>query len=167
MRIQILDKAKKKKIISQLENFGIKKIPQLLVRTGNERICAYSGGLSVEEIISLWRIMPIEGIGLYVGKEIADSSGTREIRLSVDGINLWKEQITKKIFILTEEQEKEWFRGRNIEMNESQKEEFKEAKGFLVVKSYDKKDFVGTGKVGKGVLYGFLPKERRRKSLEI
>ena len=50
MKIQILDKTKKKKLISGLEEFGINKIQELLIRTGKERIRAYSGNLSKEEI---------------------------------------------------------------------------------------------------------------------
>jgi hypothetical protein len=51
MIIQILDKAKKKDHRG-IEQFGVKKIPHLLVRTGNERIRAFSGNLSTEEILS-------------------------------------------------------------------------------------------------------------------
>ena len=52
MKIEILNKAKKKKIIQNLEEFGIKKIPELLVRTGRERIRAYSGSLSKDLLFS-------------------------------------------------------------------------------------------------------------------
>ncbi|MBT7567304.1 hypothetical protein HN630_00175, partial [archaeon] len=69
MKISILDKTKKKKFIAGVEDLGMKKIPELLIRTGRERIRAYSGNLSKEEIMELWMILPFEGIGLYVGKD--------------------------------------------------------------------------------------------------
>ena len=167
MIIQILDRAKKKKIIEEIEELGITKIRELLIKTGSERIRAFSGSLSVEEIMSLWRILPFEGIGLYVGKE-SMNKGTREVRLSVDGLHIWKEQITNNILILTEEQERDWFRGKNIALNDEQKKLFENLNKFVAVKSWDGKDFIGTGKIGEGgILYGYLPKERRRKSQEI
>jgi len=166
MKIQILDNAKKKKFIEGIEDLGVKKIRELLIRVGIERIRAYSGNLSTEEIMGLWRILPIEGVGLYVGKDFVDRSGVREVRLSVDGMHVWKEQIKEKILVLDVEQEAEWFKGKNVNLTEEQTAKFKDTKGFIAVKSSDNKDFVGTGKVGDEgrVLYGFLPKERRRKS---
>ena len=160
MKIQILDKTKKKKFIEGISNFGVSKISELLIRTGSERVRAYSGNLSTDEIMGIWRILPIEGVGLYVGKDLIDRHGVREIRLSVDGLHTWQNQITKDIFVLSESQEEEWFKGKNIELDKIEKE------GFVAVKSNDEKDFVGMGKIGAGgkILFNFLPKERRRKS---
>lgn len=166
MRIQIFDKAKKKKLAPYFERFGIEKIPQLLIRSGNERICAYSGNLSVEEIMGLWRILPFEKIGLYIGKEISKNL-REEFRLSLDGLHIWNNQIKDNLFVLTKEQELEWFKGNNINLTEIQKRNFFELRGFYAVKSFDEKDFVGTGKISNGMLYNFLPKERRRKVMEI
>jgi NOL1/NOP2/fmu family ribosome biogenesis protein len=161
MKIQILDRAKKKKFIAGLSNLGMKKIPELLIRSGKEKIRAYSGNLSTEQIMEIWRLLPIEGVGLYVGKDMVNRNGVREIRLSLDGMHTWKDQLTERNFILTEEQEIKWFHGEDIGLEESQKTE----DGFVSVKSADGKDFVGVGKIGNAgtTLFGFLPKERRRK----
>jgi len=161
MKIQILDKTKKKRFIEGIEGLGIKKIPQLLIKAGNERVRAYSGNLSIDEIMALWRILPVEGIGLYVGKDFTDRNGVRETRLSVDGMHAWKNQINENILVLTPKQEEDWFHGKNIELNDNQK-----GNEFVAVKSADAKDFVGVGKIGGDgkILFGFLPKERRRKS---
>ena len=171
MKIQILDKAKKKKFVAGIEDFGIKKILELLVRSGTERIRAYSGSLSTEEIMELWRLLPIEGVGLYVGKDMVNRNGVREVRLSLDGLHIWKEQITERILVLSEEQEADWFAGKDVSLCETQVEggRWKVEGGFVAVKSADGKDFVGTGKVGGDgkVLFNFLPKERRRKSQSI
>ena len=173
MKIQIMDRAKKKKFLAGLAEFGVGKVLEMLVRSGKERIRAFSGSLSREEIMAIWRLFPIEGVGLYVGKEFVNRSGAREVRLSVDGMHVWKELLTDKIFVLSEEQEAMWFLGQDIEIDEGQCV----YEGFVLVKSADGKDFVGMGKIGvrrqiiddrkngKGkTLFGYLPKERRRRS---
>jgi len=165
MKIQIIDRAKKKKFVAGVEDLGMKKITQMLVKTGKERVRAFSGDLDSEAIYDIWRLLPIEGIGLYVGKEMVNRNGVREIRLSLDGMHVWKDQLTERNVILSEEQEEEWFKGKNIEFGEKLEWD----RGFVCVKSADGKDFIGTAKVGDGgkTLFGFLPKERRRKSSTI
>lgn len=166
MKLQILDRAKKKKFIGRLNYTGISKIPHLLIKTGKERIRAFSGNLSREEISDFWKIMPIEGIGLYIAKDSTNKHGVYETRLSVDGLHLFKSQIKNNILVLTAEQEEDWFKGKNVELDEWQK---LGAGVFVSVKSSDEKDFIGTAKLGNDgkTLYGFLPKERRRKSQTI
>lgn len=173
MKIVILDRAKKKKFVAGLSDLGMKKIPELLIKTGKERVRAYSGNLSTEEIMEIWRILPIEGVGLYVGKDMINRSGVREVRLSLDGMHVWKEQLTERVFVLNEGQEKDWFSGKDIELSPrddpagpSEEQIGKISDGFVSVKSADGKDFVGMAKIGgEGkMLFGFLPKERRRKS---
>jgi NOL1/NOP2/fmu family ribosome biogenesis protein len=166
MRIQILDKTKKKKFIEGAKNLGLKKIPELLIRAGKEKIRAYSGNLSKEEIMVLWRILPVEGIGVYVGKENIDRSGVRNVRLSIEGLHVWKDQITYDRITLTKEQETKWFLGQDIELTQEQIKSFGDKKNFIAIESFDKKDFIGTAKIGNQgkTLFGFLPKERRRKN---
>ena len=112
--------------------------------------------------MEIWRMMPIEGVGLYVGKETIDRNGVREVRLTMDGMHVWKSQLSGRIVELSEEQERDWFLGKDIAFESDLSE------GFVSVKSGE--DFVGVGKLGVrdevlGVrtLFGFLPKERRRK----
>jgi NOL1/NOP2/fmu family ribosome biogenesis protein len=160
MKIDVLSRAKKKRFLAAVEDFGISKIDEVLIRTGKERIRAFSGSLSKSEILDLWRVLPVEGIGLYVGKDFVSRNGKRETRLSIDGVHAWREQIEGRVLELTEEQEAEWFLGENIELSE---EQGKIGEGFVVARVGE--DFVGVGKVdsdGK-ILYSFLPKERRRK----
>jgi len=162
MKIQILDRAKKKKFLAGIREFGVEKISQTLIRTGKDRIRGYSGDLNTEQLWDLWRLLPIEGIGLYVGKDMINRNGVRDVRISIDGLHTWKKQIKNKIIELTKEQEEEWFKGKNIELGK----EKSKMEGFVVIKSHDSKDFIGTGKIGDGgqTIYNFLPKERRRKS---
>lgn len=165
MKIQIMNKAKKKKFVAGLAELGMKKISEMLVKTGKERVRAFSGSLDKDEIYEIWRMLPIEGVGLYAGKDMVNRNGVREVRLSLDGMHVWKEQLTERVFELTAGQEEEWFLGKDIELNEKQIGMISD--GFVSVKSGE--DFVGVGKIGSEgkTLFGYLPKERRRKSLAI
>lgn len=168
MKIDILSKAKKKKFVDGVSSLGLEKIPQLLIRTGKERIRAYSGNLSKEEIWDLWRVLPIEGIGLYVGKDSFNRNGVQETRLSIDGLHIWNEQITGNVVELDDDLEEVWFKGEKLELGEGN--DFVKFSGkFVAVKSKSSGDFIGTGKVSVDglVLHNFLPKERRRKSQTI
>jgi len=159
MKIEIMNKAKKKKFIGELDYLGVEKISQMLIKTGNERIRAFSGSLSNEELMAIWRLFPIEGVGLYFGREIVDKkTGKREVRLSLDALHVLKEQIKGNIVELDKKQEQDWFKGKNLEGDF-------EKTGFVAVKSKESGDFIGTGKVTGDckILLSFLPKERRRK----
>jgi len=160
MKIEILDNTKKKNFFSEVSYLGDFKANLLLVASGKETLRAYSGHLSVGEILKIWRSFPIEGLGLYFGKQVIDRHGRKESRLGLDALHLMKNQITKNIVELDEEQAGKWFRGNNIELNPEQKEKYKDVKDFVAVKY--KKDFVGTAKLtNQGILLSFLPKERR------
>ena len=53
MKVQVMDRAKKKKFIAELEDLGMKKIPQMLVKTGKERVRAFSGSLGKDDIYDI------------------------------------------------------------------------------------------------------------------
>ena len=70
--MQIIKSKEKKKILGQLsEQYGIKKIPYLLLRFGKEKIRAFSGSLSSNEIITLDTYLRIETAGVYIAKKQA------------------------------------------------------------------------------------------------
>ena len=162
MKIAVMDRAKKKKFVAGLTDLGMKKIPQMLVKSGQERVRAFTGDMDKDELYDFWRLLPIEGVGLYVGKDMLNRNGVHEMRLSVDGMHVWKEQLTERVLELTPEQEEVWFKGVNVELTEEQTGKISD--GFVNVKSGE--DLVGQGKIGSEgkILFGFLPKERRRKS---
>jgi len=165
MFFKIFDKSKKRHFLDNIEVFGIEKINELLIKSGKERIRAYSGNLSKDELSQLIRILPVESIGLYVSKEIHNKKTNKhETRLSLDGINFWKEQISGRIVQLNKEQEARWFRGEDIEVEEDQIRDIKE-KGFVLLKSSYYGDLIGTGKLSNdNVIFNFMPKERRRRN---
>ena len=165
MFFKIFDKSKKKHFVNEVSSFGIEKVDELLIKSGKERVRAYSGHLSKEELSQIIRILPVESIGLYVGKEMFNKKNNKsETRLSLDGINYWSKQVSKRILTINLEQEEKWFRGEDIEVEESQTKGIKE-KGFVILKSEESEDFIGTGKLSnENIIFNFLPKERRRKN---
>ena len=162
MRPQILDKTKKKKIIENLKIFGIEKIPYLLIKTGKEKIRAYSGSLSKEELTNLSLVVPVLEIGMYFGKEVIEGkTKIRNTRINLDAVHLLQKQIKKNIIELNKEQEKEWFFGRDVELGQ----EVRDIHGgsFVILKS--KEDFIGVGRLSVDcrIISNYLPKERRRR----
>ena len=131
------------------------------MKSGEERIVAFSGSLTREEIYILMENLNVEGIGLYFGKEFGD-----EIRLSIDMLHFLGKQIKGNVIYLNKEQKDEWFFGKQVELNEEQKTEAEEKKikGFLALKFGE--DFIGTGKLMQDgrTISSFLPKERRVRS---
>jgi NOL1/NOP2/fmu family ribosome biogenesis protein len=162
MKIDPLNKSKKKKFLSEMSYLGDLKTNALLIKTGKEKVRAYTGGLSTEEIWDFWRVFAVEGIGVYIGKENVDKNGVKEVRLSLDGLNFFKDQIVSGVLVLDEGQEEEWFLGKDVEVGGSQVESVED---FVAVKSGESGDFIGFGKLNKDktIVYGYLPKERRRK----
>lgn len=155
---QILDSTKKKKFVEKIEYLGVKKLPNvLLCRTGKERIVAFSGAISLPELSEVVRLLSVEGVGLYFGKENEEGG----VRLSTDALHLLKNSISENIIEINEEQEKNWFLGKNIELTGEQHGKYKLFKDFVAVK-FDE-DFVGVGKISgdKKSIANFLPKERR------
>jgi NOL1/NOP2/fmu family ribosome biogenesis protein len=152
----------KKKIIEQLNSqFGITELPYLLIQFGQEKIRAYSGILSKEELYHLNNELRIENIGLYFAKFERD-----EIRLTLDGVQLLKDQITKNILELDDKQANEWLKGNDLPIsreNTSQKPlgvgdtDY----GWKILKHNN--ELLGCGKSTGERITNFMPKERRIK----
>jgi CRISPR/Cas system CMR-associated protein Cmr3 (group 5 of RAMP superfamily) len=146
MNAKFIQSKEKKEIIEELERqFGITNLPYLLIRTGAEKVRAYSGSLSKDEIMEIDRLVNIEIIGEYFLKQEG------EIRLSTDAIHLLKGQITKNVIEIDEVQLHSWMRGQNIDL--------KSEPGVKIISH--KGDFVGCGKSNGEKIFNFVPKERR------
>ena len=162
MKIQILDKTKKRKVLEGLSYLGDLKMNELFIRTG-DRIRTFTGSLTNEQIMHIWSLFQIEGIGLYFAKDFLDKRGNQETRISLDGLHSIKDQIKTNIVDINEEQFEKWIRGNSLELNEEQKKEYERLKGFVAIKY--KEDIVGTGKLTEQkAIISFLPKERRIKN---
>jgi NOL1/NOP2/fmu family ribosome biogenesis protein len=150
---KIIKNEERERIIHKLKDqFNVETISEKLVRKGAERIFVYSGSLNEKEILEIEKVIPVERVGIYFAKEVDD-----EIRLSIEGTHLLKEQINKNIFELNEEQMLQWMHGSELNLKP-------ETKGFVAMK-YEK-DFLGTGKASEEKISNFIPKSRRLKFKE-
>jgi NOL1/NOP2/fmu family ribosome biogenesis protein len=154
--LKFLNEREKERLIRNLsQQYGIKEIPFNIAKLGKERIIVFSGKLSEREILNIDEVAHIEGIGLYFAKEEMDG-----IRLSIEGAQLMKEQITKNIFNLDEKQAEQWMMGQEINIDASDPSK----KGFFIMKF--KEDMLGTGKISNNRITNFVPKPRRLKFKE-
>jgi NOL1/NOP2/fmu family ribosome biogenesis protein len=144
-----LTSSDKKKILEQLnKQFGITDLPYLIIQFGKEKLRLYTGNLSKEELYHMDNELRIENIGLYFAKYETDG-----IRLTLDGVQLLKNQITKNILELDDKQTNDWLKGNDLEI----KEEY----GWKILKHNN--EFLGCGKSSGEKISNFIPKERRIK----
>ncbi len=149
MNPRFIKSSEKKRILSQLnEQFGIEKLPYLLIESGKEKIRAFSGSLSKEEILQISRLTNIEQIGIYLLKK-EDTP-----RLSMDATHLLKSQIIKNIIEITEPQLNDWLHGRDLSIPSQ--------KGDVMIKY--KEDLIGFGRSNGQKLFNYMPKDRRLKN---
>ena len=149
--LQILNKNQKQDIVNKLKKqFGISELKGLLIRHGIERIFLFQGSFIPRQIRKLERTIPIERIGIYFGK-----IQNEKIRLSIEGVHVLKNQITKNIFELNQEQAEQWMKGNELEIQTGKKE-------FLIMKY--KNDFLGCGKASELKIGNYVPKSRRLKN---
>jgi len=150
MSIKIFNEKEKKEIEKKLKDqFGIKKINGTFVQIGQERIFLFLGSLNEKEIKELETTIPIERVGVYFAK-IKDN----EIRLSIEGTHLLKDQINKNIFEINNEQRDQWMHGSELNITTGKKE-------FVIMKNNN--DLLGTGKASAEKITNFIPKSRRLK----
>lgn len=165
--MKIIYSSEKKRILERIdEQYGISELRYLLLKFGNQKkfkkfsgakssgifymdkIRIYSGSLSNNELNTLAANLRIENIGLYFAKQEKDG-----IRLTLDGVQILKHQITKNILELTNQQAEEWLRGMDLGI--------KTGRGFKILKNND--DLIGCGKSTGEKITNFIPKERRIK----
>ena len=149
MRIEFIRTPEKRRLVEQLkEQFGIEKLPYLLIESGKEKIRAYSGIVVKEEIKELGKSLNIEAIGLYfIRKE-------HDLRLSFDAPHLISEQITNKIVDINEKELNSWLHGIDLRIPAE--------KGTVIIRH--KKDLVGSGKSTGEKILNHVPKEKRLKN---
>jgi len=154
--IHILSNQETKEILSKLnEQFGIQKIPGRLIKIGKERIFLFNGDFLDEQIKNLEKIVFIEKIGIYIG---AIFLPTGEIRLSIEGTQIFKDQITKNLFEINEEKFGNWMQGEELNIKTG-------LRGIIVIKY--KNNFLGCGKASENKIGNFIPKSRRLRSKNI
>lgn len=151
--IKILSKKEKQEIERKLnEQFGIKEIPGMLVKSGQDRLFFFSGKITENEINKMSKEVSIERTGVYFARIINDFP-----KLSIEGSQILKEQIKKNIFELDKNQLNDWMKGRDLNISTGKR-------GFFIMKYKD--DFLGCGKISENKISNFIPKSRRLKSRE-
>lgn len=146
MNLDILTSAEKKKILADLEkNFGISKLPFMLLRFGKGKIRGFSGSLSRDEILKISKKIRIELVGLYLLREESDA-----YRISHDGLFAFKDA-SKNVIEISNEDADKWLRGQEIEIKGKEK--------WILLRNTG--DLIGCGKVKEGKVINFVPKERR------
>ncbi len=147
-QISFIKSPEKKKIIERLnESLGITNLPYQLIRSGTEKIRAFSGSLSKEQIEMLSRVVNVEAVGTYFLKQEHD------LRLSFDACHLLQNQISKNIIEINDEQYHKWIRGFDLEFTTP-------IPHGIVVVSY-KGDLLGCAKATENKVLNYVPKERR------
>lgn len=155
MSMKILTESEKKKIEKKLnEQFGIKEIPGQILMLGAERLFFFSGEINNEELKNIELIAPIDKVGVYFAKLIDE-----DIKLTIEGTQLLKSQISKNIFEINDKQAEEWMMGRELNISTG-------IKGFIVIKNKETNDLLGCGKASENKITNFIPKSRRLKSRE-
>ena len=152
--IQILNTKQTQEIAKSLkEQFGINEIPGRIMKLGEEKLFLFTGNATDEEITILEKIVPIERLGVYFAKMIRE-----DIKLNIEGTQIFKDQINKNIFEIDEEQATEWMEGHELNIKTGKK-------NFLVMKYKD--NFLGCGKASEEKIGNFVPKMRRLKSRSV
>jgi len=143
-----LSKREKEDLLSELKKqFGVSHIDGVLLKRGAEKIFFFNGDLTMGEIDKLAINTQIERLGVYFAKYQNNT-----FRLSLEGVWLLKDQITKNIFEVNKEQMNLWMTGQELNLETNKR-------GFLVIKY--KEDFLGCGKASENKISNFIPKSRR------
>jgi NOL1/NOP2/fmu family ribosome biogenesis protein len=124
------------------EKFGA-KIDFKLKEAGKRRIYAYKECAKLEK-----QLIEIIHYGVYFGK--FDKVG--ELRLSIEGAQLVGEKAKKNIMEIDQEKAVKWMKGEDLKVES-------EDQGYVLLKW--KKYYLGCGKLEKGKIKNFIPKDRR------
>jgi NOL1/NOP2/fmu family ribosome biogenesis protein len=148
MNIHFIKSNQKRDIVEKLKSqFGIAILPYLLIESGKEKVRAFSGHLSKEEISKITQIANVEIVGFYLLRQESPD----DVRLSFDAPIILKDQITNNIVEINKEQFDLWIRGDNIDVPAP--------RGNVIIRYNG--DFIGCGKSNGLKVFNYVPKDRR------
>ncbi|MFW5846731.1 MAG: tRNA pseudouridine(55) synthase TruB [Nanoarchaeota archaeon] len=158
--LKLLSYSEHGEILSYLnQRLGINKIPGILIQRGEERLFLFQGNFTRNQIRELENTIYIERAGVYIGKIIeSKSTGQRDVRLSIEGTQIFAKQISKNIIQLNSEQVKEWMSGNELPISTPTKD-----KGFVAIQFKETGDFLGCAQASEEKITNFIPKNRRLK----
>ncbi len=141
MKIKVISKGEEKEILNSLKkDYGISKLPYMLIKSGNE-IRSWSGAMNKEDIKTISKELKIGSIGIPIGTKEKDG-----IKLNPDFPSIIKP--IKKIIDLSDKQAEKYLKGENIKVNKD--------KGYYILRH--KKDLIGCDKLSSKEINNTIPK---------
>ncbi|RMF55659.1 hypothetical protein D6745_01535 [Candidatus Woesearchaeota archaeon] len=144
MKLKILNKKEVRRILEILnKQWGIKKETNMafLINRKNRLYVVNKEVLKFD-----MEKLRVDALGLYLG-ELTNN----EIRLSIEGSQIFGKEATKNVVELDEKQKILWMKGYSIPLEQ-------DTQSFQIVKSGN--DFLGCGKIRNNNLTNFVPKTR-------
>jgi len=160
LNFRILNSKDREELFSSLnDTYGIKEsdVSGLLTMGGKDKVRLLSKDITPEVLNLLNKNLRLEFLGLYICKLEKDG-----VRLSHDAANLFKDVITKSIFLADDRQSKEWLMGHEVLLTDEQIKSYENMKGFFVLKNSNDM-IIGCGKLSNNRITNFVPKSRRLK----
>tara|TARA_B100000315_G_scaffold174755_1_gene163183 strand:+ start:1299 stop:1754 length:456 start_codon:yes stop_codon:yes gene_type:complete len=144
-QLQILNTKEIKEILKLIEAQWCAKLKldYAFLKNNKDRIFVINKDIQKIDLSKL----RINSIGIYFCE--VDRKG---IRLSIEGSQIVGPKATKNVAEITEEQEKQWLKGEDLEVDENYS-------GFVIVKHQN--DFLGTGKFKENKVLNYVNKARR------
>lgn len=147
--IAFLSPGDRKRLLKEVEErYGLVAKSLLFLQAGKERIRAFSGTMSREELIRLGEFARVEFAGAYFARQ--EPFGTR---LAFDMIHLFSSEFIRGVIDITLEEFEQWMRGETLV------KDFEE--GLYVIRYGE--DMLGSGYAKHGKVYNYVPKERQLK----
>ena len=144
-QLKILNSKEIKEILKLIEDkWGAKlDLNYAFLKNKKDRIFIINKDISKIDLEKL----RVNSIGMYFCE--IDRKG---IRLSIEGSQIVGPKATKNIAEINEEQEKQWFKGQDLDIDGDRF-------GFVLVKHNN--DFLGTGKFKENKILNYVSKSRR------
>lgn len=144
----ILNSKDRKLILKDLNAmFGAESLPEVIYFSFNKKEKVY---MATREIFEMEReYLRVNTFGMYFGTIMKDG-----FRLSLEGLHLMKDQITKNIYELNIEEFETWILGNDLEI------ENKEDKNTYIIMKYEK-DLVGMGKLKNQKVINYVSRSRK------
>ncbi|MEK6848176.1 MAG: tRNA pseudouridine(55) synthase TruB [Nanoarchaeota archaeon] len=148
--MKIISKKEKERILNKLkEDYGIGQINGTLLETGKGKIRLFTGNLAQEEVNRIIFNIRTEMIGIYLAKK-----DENETRISFDSLSLFRNEVSKSVIEISDEDAKIWGNGEEIGTDAQNKNN-----GFVIIRNNG--NLLGCGKIKDGQIKNFVPKERR------
>lgn len=150
MQFRILNSKEQKEVWALVEaQWGIKRKPDgVLLKNNKNKIFLINR--DIEKVFD--EGLRIDSAGLY----ILEQPNPNEVRLSVEGTQLFGPHVTKNIVDLGDGEVREWLKGRHVETKITTKD-------FQIVRHRrgTMDDYMGCGKLNGKELRNYMPKTRR------